>query len=189
MKIKKNNKRNRKTVNSGVAQLSKQLFEKDLYVLDIGFSLPDSGNTGYDLFSVIATGTDFTNNALSYGEYSWIAAEFNFMPYFQYSSLITDQAIGAFGTRQGVFDVTVTAKTFLNVLREPGAFLVTNKKPWSFKMPITQRRYISTSETQTITSDVPKVNFYVAYSVLATTNINLGEIHVRALVKYRAKLD
>jgi hypothetical protein len=170
-------------------QLTRQLFETDIYLVDYAFAPTDNASTGYDLYSVISLSTDYSNNALSYGEMSWLAVEFRYMPFLRYSALNTDYAIGAFGTRQGVFDVTVAAKTYQNVIREPGSLLITNKDPFDLKTPITQKRFVSTTDTNTIVSEVPKVNFYFAWSNVASTSTVLGLLHVRLLVKYRAKSD
>jgi len=171
------------------AQINRQLYEKDFQVIDGAISLPDGANTGFDLYTSINGVTDYTNLVVSYGEFQWIAVEFRYMPYFRYSAVVTDYAIGAFGVREGTFDVTVTAKSETAVLQLPGSFLVTNKDPFSYNTEIVHKTPISTSDTNTAQSEVPKVNFYVGYGTAATTNTGLGVLHVRLLVKAFSKKE
>jgi hypothetical protein len=184
---KNNRKQQRSRRGQGVSmsnklQLYKQLYEKDLQVIDTLIEPNDTTNIGYDLYSVINTATDYSNMQTSYGEMRWVAAEFEYMPFFRYSAVVTDYALGYFGVRQGVFDTTVTAKSALQTVQLPGSFQISNKDPWKYKTPIVHNKPISTSDTNTAQSEMPKVNFYFGYTQDTTTNSSAGNLHIKLVL-------
>lgn len=188
-RVKNKKQRNQRGEFSEKQQLYKQLYEADLLVIDTVYTMVDSASTGWDLYTQIAGSTDYTNALVAYGEMSWQSVEFNVVPHYHTTTLLTDFAQGAFAIRQGVFDITVTAKNFINVLREPGSFEISNKLPWFFRSPIVMKNYISTTDTNTAQSQVPKINSYCGYNVLTTTNSNQNQIHCKVLILFRAKID
>jgi len=170
-------------------ELYKQLYEKDLQVIDTYINPNDSALIAYDLYSVINTATDYSNVQTSYGEMKWIAVEFTYMPYFRYSATATDYAVGFFGTRQGVFDTTVSTKTAIQTAQLPGSKLITNKDPWKFKVPIVHNKPVSTTDTNTAQSEVPKVNFYFGWVTASTTNESAGLLHIKLLLNAYSKKE
>jgi hypothetical protein len=188
MKNKRNNKRKQKT--SKISnQVQRQLFDADFYVVDVRFSLSDVSDIGFDLYTQVAAATDYTNIQLSYGELRFISLQLDYKPFFQYSAVSTDYAIGAFSIRQGIFDTTVTAKTVSNVLREPGSILITNKSPFTMKQQITNSKWFPSAMTNTSVSEIPKVNFYAGWQTVCSTNTGLGQMHLRLCLQARAKID
>jgi hypothetical protein len=167
----------------------KQLKQDDTYVMDTAFALTDNTNAGYDLYTVFSSALDYTNNIATYGEMKWLSVSFEFIPFFPSTTVSTDYAIGAFGTRQGLFDITVTSKTYVNVFREPGSFGISNKEKWKCTVPIIGCPYLSSSMTNTIVSDIPKFNFYVGWLSAAATATSAGLLHVSLLAKFRCKID
>jgi hypothetical protein len=186
---KNRNARNNAGLPSERMEIYKQIHEVDFLVVDVAIAVPDTANTGYDLYTQIAGSTDYTNALLAYGEMSWQYFEFRQTPYFEHSTLQTDTAICAFGVRQGIFDTTVAAKTFANVLREPGSFITTNKSWFTFKCDSINKKWISASETNTIVSACPKVNFYYGLNGFASTNTNLSQLHIKIGINFRSKID
>jgi hypothetical protein len=174
---------------TGKQELYKQLYEKDLQVIDSYIEPNDTTNIGYDLYSVINTATDYSNMQTSYGEMRWVAVEFEYMPFFRYSAVVTDYALGYFGVRQGVFDTTVTAKSAIQTTQLPGSFQISNKDPWRYKTPIVHNKPISTSDTNTAQSEMPKVNFYFGYSQETSTNSSAGNLHIKLILYAYSKKE
>lgn len=193
----KHNKRNRQPkkkrspgIQSQALQLNKQLREVDMYVIDyIQGGIPDTANSAFDLYTQINTTTDYTNLVVTYGELAWMAVSFTFVPFLRNSALSTDYATGCFGVRQGIFDVTVSTKSVLNVARLPGSIDITNRNNWIYNTPIVHNEYFSATDTNTAQSEVPKVNYYFGLQNAATTNTALGFLHVRLSVKAKSKIE
>jgi len=171
------------------AQLTRQLYESDLYVIDLVTNPPDNASGAFDLYSVISATTDYINMAVTYGEMQWLSVDFDYTPFFRYSATATDYSIGVFATRQGTFDTTVTTKSPNATAELPGSFIITNKDPWSFRSPVVHKLPISTSDNNTAQSEVPKYNYYLSWSTPATTNAGLGVLHLRLVMKCFSKKE
>ncbi len=169
--------------------LYKQLTERDMYVIDYLVTVNETADIGYDLYTQISGSTDYTNLQLSYGEFSFRSVTFQFVPFFCGSALATDYANGVFGTRQGVFDTGVTNKTVAALIRTPGSRLIDNKTKWSMTVPILHSTFFASSETNTATSDVPKLNYYFAWLNNASTNTSKGMLAIRLKIQARSKID
>lgn len=170
-------------------QLNKQLYERDFQVIDAIIAPNDAANVAFDLYTTLSSVLDYTNMQVTYGEMQWIAAEFNYVPYFQYSDVDTDSAIGCFGVRQGTFDVTVSTKTAGQIIQLPGSQVINNKKFWRFRSQIVHNNWVSTTDTNTAQSEVPKINFYFGYVTPASTNTGLGLLHIKLLMNCKAKKE
>jgi len=167
----------------------KQLFQVDMYVIDYTLALNETADLAADFYTTIFNSVDYTNLLLTFGEVSWQSITFKYEPYFVGSSLVTDFANGVFGIRQGVFDVTVTAKTIASTTRLPGSIQVTNKDKWATSQPVVHNHFFSTSETNTQVSDVPKINYYCNWFNNASTNTSKGLLYIRLVVHARCKVD
>jgi hypothetical protein len=170
-------------------EINKQLYEQDVQVLDLVVPILESADQAYDLDTAISASVDYTNLATSYGEIKYVSVTFRFFPFFSESSLVTDYANGAFGVRQGVFDVGVATRTLAQVIRLPGAKLIDNKSPWTFSTEIVNSNFFPAGMTNTIVSSVPKVNFYFGWFNNASTNTNKGMLHVKLVCKARSKIE
>ncbi len=153
------NKQNKKKNNKQMLNMQQQISEEDIHCVDVLINLQDAANVAFDQYTLVSASTDYTDLQSKYGMFKYQSCEVRFQPYFQYSSLITDSAVGVFAIRQGVFDVTVTTKTASNVARIPGSFTITNKNSWGIKFPISGS-YFPSAMTNTAVSNVPKVNLY-----------------------------
>jgi hypothetical protein len=170
-------------------ELAKQLYEADVQVMDLVVPILESADQAYDLDSTISASVDYTNLATSYGELKYVYVTFRYFPFFSESALSTDYANGAFGVRQGVFDVGVATRTLSQVIRLPGSKLIDNKSPWTFSTPIVNSKYFPAGMTNTIVSEVPKVNFYFGWFNNASTNTNKGMLHIKLSCKARSKIE
>jgi hypothetical protein len=187
----KNKRRSKKQnkQNNPKNQLYRQLHENDLYVIDLAVAVNETTDIGYDLYTAITASTDYTNLLITYGEIAYQSVTFSYNPFFSGSVLVTDYANGVFGTRQGVYDVGVTAKTIASLIRTPGSLLINNKQAWSRFYPIVHNGFFSSSETNTAVSDVPKFNYYFCWFNNASTNTSKGLLYIKMVVRARCKID
>jgi hypothetical protein len=166
------------------------LNEVDKYEVEYSIAAIDSADIGYDLYSVVlANALGYANLLPSYGELRLHSVSFQYVPYFAHSTLITDSSIGAFGVRQGVFDVTVATKTAANVLRLPGSLMVTNKERWNFTTMLVNSPYFTNTTTNLVTTIMPKVNFYFGWFTPSTTNSSAGRLLIRVYIHAKSKID
>jgi hypothetical protein len=175
--------------NNNNFQLNKQLYECDLQVLDIVVPILESADQAYDLDTTISSSVDYTNLTTSYGEIAYISCTFRYFPFFSESALSTDYANGAFGVRQGVFDVAVATRTLAQVIRLPGSKLIDNKRPWTFSTNIVNNKFFIAGMANTLVSAVPKVNFYFGWFNNASTNTNKGMLHIKLVTRARSKIE
>lgn len=150
----------------------------------VGFS--DSANSFLNITNVLLGSTDYGDLASSYGEIKWVSYELMFVPYFIYSTTMSDYAQGQLGYTQGTFaPVNLSAA---NVAVIPYSFPVSNRL--SFRTPLIPIRcdWIPTTMTNTITSPVPKLTVYFGWTNLATTNTNYQVILVRVKVFCKSQL-
>lgn len=187
-KFNNNKKRGAILPKSSSSLYYQQLMTPVLRVLDLTLQIPDSANGAYDLHDTISLSNDFIALKAEYGLIKFTKLIIDMEPYFPYSALATDQAVGAFGVRQGVFDNTVTVKNLADVSTLPGSILVTNKTKHTHITPIFGDFFASNLQN-TQTSDVPKVNFYFAWDTLATTNTDKSLFRLKLVVLAKSKLE
>jgi hypothetical protein len=183
--LKKKKNRNKK---NGFT-LTRQLSDVEYRVVDTYLDVSDAANNAFDLFSIFAATTDYTDLFASFGALKWVSYEFKCTPFFHNSTLITDFAVGAHGVRQGVYDVGVTIKSISGVLQLPGSIGITNKTFWQGSVPINNSRFFPARDTNTADSLVPKVNVYFGYKVLATTNTNKSLYQMRLKLLCKCKIE
>ena len=152
-------------------------------------TLVDSANSAYDLFSSMASGSnDYSQYRDIYSQFRMVSVQFDIHPAFVNSSTTTDNAIGMFGVKQGVFEGTPTTVSVLTLQTYPGSELMHNQIPKSLKYKVYPSYWFQNNETQSLNAVIPKFIFYTSWYRTANTNTNQGIIRVRVWLQARGKI-
>lgn len=152
-------------------------------------TLVDYANSATDLFSSMASGSnDYSQYRDIYSEFRMISVQFDFQPAFVNSSVSTDNAMGMFGVKQGVYEATPTTVSVATLQTYPGSQMIHNQVPKSLRYKIYPSSWFGNVETNSLASRIPKFIFYTSWYRLANTNTGQGIIRVRVWLQARGKI-
>lgn len=183
----KSNKRG--SQRTGTLSLYKQLVETS--VLEVGFyhNLLDYQNDARDLFTQMNSGSnDYSQYRDIYTHFKMIQVSFTVVPAFAIPVALSDNAMGLFGMRQGIFESSPISQSVSTLAQYPGTRPLHNFKGRVYSYPIISSEWFSNTETNTAVSDVPKFTYYTAWYKVATTNTAQAIVQVKVKLVAKGKL-
>ncbi len=167
------------------AQITKPVFRLvDLYYN----AVDDTGDINIDLFTLLASSTDFADLKENFGEMRWDFVKVRGIPRIPYSSTASDCALGAVALRQGPYDV-VTTYTVTQVLAMPGSLLINNHDHFQLpEMAIVQRGFYPTNITNSTSTSLPKLNLFFGWQTPASTNTGNLCLHIQVGLAVKSRI-
>jgi len=183
---KKNTKQKR---NNQFLTMSKQIRDTD--VLEVGYyhNLIDYQNDARDLFTYInSASNDYSQYRDIYANFKMLSVTFNIVPAYIYTASQSDNAVGLFAQRQGVYEASPVSQSVSTVVQYPGTKGIHNYKNSTHTFTINNGDWYSNAETNSAVSRIAKLTYYVAWYKVATTNTAQGIVQVRVRLAAKCKL-
>jgi len=169
--------------------LYKQLMESAS--LEVGYyhNLIDYQNDARDLFnSLNALSSDYSQYRDIYTNFKIVYVTFKVVPAYLIPTALSDNAMGLFGMRQGIYESTPITQSVSTLTQYPGTRPLHNFRGRVYSYPVLNSEWFSNTELNTNVSDVPKFTYYAAWYKVATTNTAQSIVQVKVRLVAKGKL-
>jgi len=167
----------------------KQIRETD--ILEIGYyhNVVDYQNDARDLFTNMnSMSSDFSQYRDIYANFKILAVRFEVIPAYVYTQTPSDNAMGLFAVRQGIFEASPLSQSVSTVIQYPHTRKLHNYKYLSFGIEVNNGDWFTNTETNTAVSRVAKLTYYNAWYKVATTNTAQSIVQVKVKLAAKCKL-
>lgn len=152
-------------------------------------AVDDTADLNIDLFTLLASSTDFADVKENFGEMKFTFLKVRGVPRHIYTTTNSDYALGAVAVRQGPYDV-VTTYTINQVIAMPGSILINNYDHFSLpEMKIQQRQFLPTNITNSTSTSLPKLNIFFGWQTNATTNTGNLCLHIQLGMIVKSRIN
>lgn len=159
--------------------------------IEVGYyhNLIDYQNDARDLFTYMSSGSaDFSQYRDLYLNFKMVNVSFTVVPAFKLPVSLSDNAMGLFGARQGVFESSPISQSISTLVQYPGTRPLHNYNGRTYNFPIVSGDWFTNTDTNTAQSRVPKFTYYCAWYKVATTNTAQSIVEVKIKLVARGKL-
>ena len=160
-------------------------------IIEVGYyhNLLDYTNDARDLFTQIASNSnDYSQYRDIYANFKMLSVSFSIVPAFAYTVTPSDNAVGLFAVKQGIYEASPATQSVTTVVAYPGAVGLHNYRPLDVSIPINNGDWFSNLETQSLTSRIAKLIYYCSWYRLASTNTAQSIIQVRVVMAAKCRL-
>jgi len=117
-----------------------------------------------------------------------VYVSFSIVPAYLLTTAGSDNAMGLFGTRQGIFEASPLTQSVSTIIQYPGTRGLHNYKPRTYGFPIVSGEFFSNTDTNLANTRVPKFTYYCAWYKVATTNTAQSIVQVKVRLVAKGKL-
>lgn len=117
-----------------------------------------------------------------------VQVSFKVVPAYAIPVALSDNAMGLFAARQGIYEASPLTQSVSTVTQYPGTRPLHNYRGRTYNFPIVSNDWFSNTETNTAVSDVPKFTYYCAWYKVATTNTAQSIVQVTVKLVAKGKL-
>ena len=160
-------------------------------IIEVGYyhNMIDYTNDARDLFSQIASNSnDYSQYRDIYANFKILSVKFEVIPAFAYTVTPSDNAVGLFAVRQGIYEASPATQSVTTVVAYPGSKKLHNYKYMSLNIPVNNGDWFSNLETNSLSSRIAKLIYYCSWYRLASTNTAQGIIQVRTVLAAKCRL-
>ena len=160
-------------------------------IIEVGYyhNLIDYTNDARDLFSNIASNSnDYSQYRDLYANFKILSVKFEIIPAFAYTVTPSDNAVGLFAVRQGIYEASPATQSVTTVVAYPGSKRLHNYKNMSLSIPVNNGDWFSNVETNSLTSRIAKLTYYCSWYRLASTNTAQGIVQVKTVLAAKCRI-
>lgn len=184
------NRRNSKRKNFKKSlTIQRQINDTD--VIEVGYyhNLIDYQNDARDLFTQMnSLSSDYSQYRDIYANFKIVGVQISIIPAYVYTVTASDNAMGVFASRQGLYEASPITQSVSTVVQYPGTKGIHNYRRSSHSISINNGDWFTNTETNTQVSRVPKITYYCAWYKVATTNTAQSIVQVRVRMRAKCKL-
>lgn len=167
-------------------RLYSQPFVPTVHEIVITYNFNDTAPICLDAFATLGGSTEFSGLATIYALWKFYVFEVELIPFFPYSSVLTDQCRGIAGFAHGNYNINTLPVA--NIQRLPGAWDYNNKQRFKKRTYFEEHNWIPTNFIDSTTALIPHCQFQANHYTLATTNTQLSLLKVRHLVHFSGRI-
>ncbi len=167
----------------------RQISETDLLEVAYYHNLIDYQNDARDLFTYMNSGSnDYSQYRDIYSNFKIVGVVFEIIPAYKIPTALSDNAMGLFGCRQGIYEASPVAQSVSTIVQYPGTKHLHNYNQLQFAIPVNNGDWFTNTETNSATSRVAKLTYYCAWYKVATTNTAQSIVQVKVKLLAKCKL-
>ena len=186
---KRNNKKISKVKKSNGLSIPRQIADGTMIEVGYYHNLIDYTNDARDLFTQIAgNSNDYSQYRDIYANFKIVSVRFETIPAFAYTVTPSDNAVGLFAVRQGIFEASPATQSVTTVVAYPGSRRLHNYKTMILNIPVNNGDWFTNVETNSLSSRIAKLTYYCSWYRLASTNTAQGIVQVKVVMAARCRL-
>jgi len=173
----------------GYVGLTKQINDSaatSVFVIEQVYNFGDTGSSFLDFTSIFQGSPQFSKIAAIYSKVQYLQFSVKLQPFFEHSTLLTDQSRSVWAFQVGVYNTTTAIGTAA-IQQLPGSNNITNKSRVKLSMRFAQHQAFPISIVDSNICDIPHAQLQIGTFTPATTNTNLSTMLVKITVKCSAR--